>query len=84
MTTQEAVNMAAAGQESPVVLYWDDQDPANKGPAYRYADASGSGSLEFSGWSGGAPGDYRVEHFFDNDCKYGCPDAGGVHPMFAV
>lgn len=84
-TLQDRINAAAAGLESTVAIYWDDQDPQNAGPAYRDGTAphGTSGELDFAGWSSDDCDGYELDHYFDNDGSYIGPDAGGVHPLFA-
>ena len=84
MTTQEAVDLAAAGELSPVTLFWDYRDPSNQGPIYRYNSGGDSGSLNVEGWVGGNPDGICVEEFFDHEGNYYGPDGDGIHPSFVV
>lgn len=95
MSTQELVNLAAAHPGAAVdgpadrvtEIYWDSQDPANVGPAYRVGTAphQESGALEFAGWSSDeGTDDYDLGAFFDGDGGYLGPDSMGVHPTFSV
>lgn len=85
MTTNEAIKAAAAGQDSPVEIYWDTQDPSNPGAAYRYTDGSDSGACEFVEWSNGEQeyGGIYVGEYFDGEGRYQGPDSEGVYPVFA-
>jgi len=86
MTTNEAINAAAAGEPSPVAIYWDDQNPANEGVAYKYRDGSDSGAAVFAGWNDGHGGTLAkievLRAFFDGDGTYLGPTIGGVYPTF--
>lgn len=89
-TTQDLINLAAAGEETPVPveIYWDEQDPENAGPAYRIGEpGSGhqeTGEMEFAGWSTNDEDSmgYVLDAYFDGDGRYLGPDGDGVHPQF--
>lgn len=79
------INLAQAGEDSPLVIYWDESDVGNEGPAYRYKDGSDSGSLEYWVWSKPLVASaYSIEDFFLNNCEYSGPDELGVYPIFEV
>lgn len=78
------------GEESGIVIYWDAQDSANAGPAYRDESdlSNGSGALDFGGWGrvGGGIGDhdcqgYSVSDYFGDNGQYRGPDEFGVYPV---
>ena len=62
-----------------ITLYWDRQDSANEGPAYRTSDDSGS--LELLRWEGDAAGMHLENFFRGPDGAYLGPDADGVYPV---
>ena len=80
MSEANEILKASKGQESDIEIYWDKQDPANAGTAYRYRDGSDSGSLYFVRWSEPEEG-YELEHYFDGDGRYLGPDQHGVYPI---
>lgn len=84
MTTNEAINSAAAGQDSTVEIYWDSQDPSDAGVAYRFTDGSDSGPCEFVRWSADDADGYNIGDYFDADGRYQGPDADGVYPVFVA
>ena len=81
MSEANEILNASKGQESKIEIYWDNQDPANAGVAYRYRDGSDSGALEFVRWSEPVEG-YELAHYFVNDGRYSGPDQHGVYPIF--
>lgn len=88
MNFNEIVNALAAGKETTAdsaILYWDDQDAANAGPAYRvkFGEDEFSGPLELEGWSSDVDG-YELAHYFDAQGEYKGPDAVGVYPIFSA
>jgi hypothetical protein len=81
------IDRAAAGEAVPcLTLYYDTQDPADPGPAYRTAEEGGA--LELCGWGGPADGtedsSYRIGEFFGDDGAYRGPDNEGVYPLFRM
>lgn len=87
-TTQDLIDRALRGEETDpqVVIYWDDQDPQNPGPAYRIGDpASGqqeSGALDCVGFSEpSADGIVPLDGYFGRDGRYLGPDQDGLYPL---
>jgi len=82
---QTRLNQAAAGEDNGIVIFWDNSDPENEGPAYR--DGAESGPLEFAAWDD--PGDitettaYQLSDYFGYNCNYRGVDCHGVHPLFS-
>ena len=82
MSEAKEILKAVKNEESKITIYWDEQDPANVGAAYRYRDGSDSGPLEFVRWS--EPVEYELENYFDGDGRYIGPDQHGVYPIFEL
>ena len=85
MSKSNEILKAAKGQESKIEIYWDRQDLANEGPAYRYRDGSESGPLEFVRWSESESESvegYEMWMYFGSGDRYSGPDQHGVYPIF--
>ena len=91
VTTEEIKNNlvnALRGAQSDMVIYWDTQDAANIGPAFRFAGESGP--LEFVTWAstgGRITADdvagYNIADYFGVDGAYKGPDQDGIFPVLA-
>lgn len=84
LTLQDKILAALRGEESEVEIYWDAQDSAKQGPAYRI-DSGESGALDFYGWEtlDGSEQDtqgYYLTAYFDMRGEYSGPDQDGVYP----
>ena len=77
-----AIKSALRGEPSSVVIYWDESDPKNPGPAYKAkrGDDGNSGSLDFDGWVNGDGEGANISHFFGPDGLYLGPDQDGMYP----
>ena len=91
ISTSDAISAALRGEDSPAVIYWDTQDPANPGPAYRRTDCEESGALDFVKWGANEPANctpdvtdgYQLEYYFGTDGAYKGPDDFGVFPVLS-
>lgn len=70
-------------EDSPVRVYWDEQDPADCGPAWK--SDTDSDRLDHWGWAGcDDDGEGRhISDYFGADGYYLGPDADGVYPVLA-
>lgn len=74
-----AACMSPNAASPEILLYWDVQDPANPGPAYR--TATDSGPCELMHWNGSSQGMHLEDFFRGPDGAYLGPDSDGVYPI---
>lgn len=84
-TFAERLAAQLRGEDCGIVIYWDDQDASNPGPAYRddREPVNGSGQLDFVRWSAEAEG-YNLGDYFPGAGLYAGPDQHGVYPVLTA